>query len=165
MSSLFGKKTHTGEDNYMTPLHAWADIEKFIPNQKKIWESAYGDGSSSKYFRDNGYNVIHDDTLNYLDDEPDEWDIQITNPPYSIKKKWFERAKELGKPFIMIAPCFTISTGYMRELFGGEIQIIIPRRRIQFRKINEVEAKGKCNFDTFYYCWKIGLPRDIIYLH
>jgi hypothetical protein len=24
--------------------------------------------------------------------------------------------------------------------------------------------ESKCNFDCFYYCWKMALPRDIIWL-
>jgi hypothetical protein len=48
------------------------------------------------------------------------------------------------------------------------IQIIIPRRRIQFIKLVDGEVPedyaSKCNFDCFYYCWKMGLPRDIVWL-
>jgi len=48
------------------------------------------------------------------------------------------------------------------------VQIIMPRRRIHFLKmINGVVAENQkkaCNFDCFYYCWKINLPRDIIWL-
>ena len=49
-----------------------------------------------------------------------------------------------------------------------QLQIIIPRRRIQFVKLVDGEVpedyKSKCNFDCFYYCWKMNLPRDIVWL-
>ena len=59
----------------------------------------------------------------------------------------------------------------MRKLFSKDknpIQLIIPRKRIQFIKLvngKRVEGqKQRCNFDCFYYCWKMNLPRDIIWL-
>ena len=68
-------------------------------------------------------------------------------------------------------PCFKITTGYFRENFKDSddpIQIIIPRKRIHFDKqINGVTPEGwknSCNFDCFYYCYKMNLPRDIIWL-
>ena len=48
------------------------------------------------------------------------------------------------------------------------IQIIIPRRRIHFDKL--VDGKkpedfiNRCNFDCFYYCYKMKLDRDIVWL-
>ena len=71
----------------------------------------------------------------------------------------------------MIMPCSKLITQYFRKLFSNSespIQIIIPRKRIQFVKLVNGEIpedyKSKCNFDCFYYCYKIGLPRDIVWL-
>jgi hypothetical protein len=82
-----------------------------------------------------------------------------------------KRLVEIGKPFIVIMPAPKLFTQYVRTLFAKsdpQIQIIIPRRRIQFIKLVDGEVpedyKSKCNFDCFYYCWKIGLPRDIVWL-
>jgi len=76
----------------------------------------------------------------------------------------------LGKPF-MLMPSPKICTQYMRTLFAkteDPIQIVIPRKRIQFVKLVNGEVpenyESKCNFDCFYYCWKLGLKRDIIWL-
>ena len=30
--------------------------------------------------------------------------------------------------------------------------------------VNE-NQKNRCNFDCFYYCWKMNLPRDIVWLN
>jgi hypothetical protein len=61
-----------------------------------------------------------------------------------------------------------LTTQYIRQLFSGEqIQVVIPpHRRIQFGKMADGSAmwEGKCNFDCFYYCWKMNLPNDIIWL-
>ena len=78
------------------------------------------------------------------------------------------RLKELDKPFIMICPSSMLNTQYIKELFMNKLQIIIPRRRINFtKKIDGVIPKNwgdRCNFDCFYYCYKMNLERDIIWL-
>ena len=96
----------------------------------------------------------------------------VSNPPYSDTKKIILRLKELGKPFILIMPCSKLSTGYVRETFKDAehpLQIVIPRKRVQFIKIVDgvalEEQENKCNFDCFWYCWKIGLERDIVWLN
>jgi hypothetical protein len=68
----------------------------------------------------------------------------------------------LGKPFVVIMPCSTLTTRYFRDLFQ-DIQVIVPRRRIQFRKlVDGVEVpSGRCSFDCLYFCCRIGLPRDV----
>ena len=76
---------------------------------------------------------------------------------------------KIDKPFIIIMPSSKINTSYFRENFMNKgLQIIIPRKRIHFLKLVNGEAvkgwKNACNFDCFYYCYKIGLPKDIIWL-
>jgi len=48
----------------------------------------------------------------------------------------------------------------------SDLQIIIPRKRIQFIKIvdGKVDNRNACNFDCFYYCWKMNLPYGINWL-
>lgn len=76
--------------NYETPYEVWEQLSHLIPKDKIIWESAYCSGLSGEYWKKLGYNVIHknEDYFNY---EPDNYDIQITNPPFNNKKKWIER--------------------------------------------------------------------------
>ena len=82
-----------------------------------------------------------------------------------------EYLKELDKPFILILPCSKICTQYIRENFkntDSPLQIIIPRKRIHFNKqINGETPKGwknACNFDCFYYCYKMNLEKDLIFI-
>ena len=89
------------------------------------------------------------------------------NIPFSKSKDILNRLKELDKPFIMILPSSKINTQYFR-LFKNDIQLIIPPKRIHFDKQIDGETpegwKNSCNFDCFYYCYKMNLPRDIIWL-
>ncbi len=162
----FHTKTFIEHDDYMTPESAWINIKEYIPKNKIIWEAFYGDGNSGKYLEKLGFNVIHNQNDFF---KSAEGEIIVSNPPFSIKKKVLTRLKELDKPFILILPAYTITTQYIRELFKDDkLQIIIPRRRIHFdKKINGKTPenwKNVCNFDCFYYCYKMNLDKDIIWL-
>ncbi len=161
----FHTKTFAVHDDYMTPASAWHNIAHLLPKDKVLWEPFYGDGTSGQNLRNaTGCEVIHkpEDFFTY-----EAGDIVVTNPPFSKKKEVFARLKALGKPFVAICPASMLTTQYIRQLFAGEhLQIVIPRRRIQFGKLEggNVTWPNKCNFDCFYYCWKMGLPQDITWL-
>ena len=166
----FNTKTFIKHDNYMTPKSAWENISQFIPKDKVIWEAFSGNGNSSKFLNELGYEVICKDEDFF---ESDYGDIIVTNPPFSKKKEVFKRLKELNKPFVLICPQPMINTQYFSKLYQDEkpgiIQLIIPRKRIQFVKTDDEGTpyevqENKCNFDCFYYCYKMNLPKDIIWL-
>jgi len=161
---LCGFKKH---DDYMSPKYAWENIQQFIPKDKVIWEAFYGDGNSGDHLKELGFKVIHEEVDFF---ENNLGDIIVSNPPFSKSKDVMKRLKELDKPFILIMPSQKINTSYMREYFKGDkkLQIIIPRKRIHFIKlVNGVVPdnwKNATAYDCFYYCWKIGLEKDITWL-
>ena len=135
----FQTKTFSKHDDWMTPQSAWEAISHIIPKDRPIWEPFFGDGTSAGYLCELGCpEVIHLDEDFF---QSNHGEVIVSNPPFTIKKEVFARLKELGKPFIMICPAPMINTQYMRKLFAEEddpIQIIIPRRRIQFIKLVDV---------------------------
>lgn len=151
----------------MTPKYAWEDIKEYIPKDKVIWECFYGSGDSGKYLTELGFNTIHKE-IDFF--KNNEGEVLVSNPPFTIIPQILERLVELGKPFIMIMPVSKMSTQYYRKTFKNiELpQIIIPKKRIQFIKTVDGKVpdnyKSSANFDCFYYCWKMNLPRDIIML-
>ena len=150
----------------MTPKSAWENIKDYIPKNKVIWEPFYGDGASGKHLTELGFNVIHE-PIDFFTNNKGQ--VIVSNPPFSMKKEVLIQLKKNNKPFIMIMPSSAINTLYIRQLFADsndKLQILIPRRRIQFEKIVDgVKVQSnRCNFDCFYYCWKLNLPRDIIWL-
>lgn len=161
----FHTKTFIVHDDYMTPKSAWEAIKDYIPNDKTIWEPFYGDGKSGEYLRELGFTVIHE-PIDFF--ENNCGDIIVSNPPFSKAKEILTRLKELDKPFILLLPMSKINTQYVRNLFKSdkELQIIIPRKRIQFKKIKDgkEEDTNKCNFDCFYYCYKMKLEQSIFWL-
>ena len=159
--------THEREsDNYITNGDEWKRIKEFIPKDKVIWSPFYCDGKQKEHFKDLGFDIIHEDK-DFFAYEP-EFDIIVDNPPFSKKKEVLVRLKELDKPFIMIMPSSKINTSYFRAWKDKNIQIIIPRKRIHFQKLIDGKVpenwKNACNFDCFYYCYKMNLPNDIVWL-
>jgi hypothetical protein len=149
-------------DDYMTPFSAWEDVSPYIPRHLTLWEAFYGDGTSGHHLTELGFDVIHED-LDFFTHDLGE--CVVTNPPFSELPRVLARLRELGKPFVVIMPCSTLTTRYFRDLFQ-DIQVIVPRRRIQFRKlVDGVEVpSGQCSFDCLYFCWRLGLPRDVVFL-
>jgi hypothetical protein len=152
-------------DDYYTPKTAWDNIKQYIPKDKVIWEAFYGNGQSGTYLTELGFNTIHE-PIDFF--ENDKGDIIVSNPPFSIIKNIMKRLLVLDKPFILILPSSKINTSYFREWRDKHLQIIIPIKRIQFDKlVNGVRPeknKNSCNFDCFYYCYKMNLPQDLLWL-
>ena len=68
--------------------------------------------------------------------------------------------------FILILPTATISTKLMREIFEGEIKLILPPSRIFYRLLGTDEDEGapsSSSFGSAFFCWKINLEKDINY--
>ena len=162
----FHPKAFIKHDDYMTPKYAWDWIKDFIPQDKVIWEAFYGDGESGKILSDLGFNVIHEETDFFTNNLGD---VIVSNPPFTKKKAVMTRLKEIDKPFIIICPSSMLNTQYIRNLFKDDrLQIIIPNKRINFKKLIDGKVPDnwgdRCNFDCFYYCWKLDLPNDIVWL-
>ena len=158
--------TYQKHDDYMTPKYAWENIQQFIPKDKVIWECFYGDGKSGENLRELGFEVIHED-IDFF--ENNLGDILISNPPFTLKKEVFERLIKLDKPFIMISSQQLLFTQYFKKIMKDKkLQLIIPPKRIEFIKIQDgeyVDTRNRCNFDCFYYCYKMNLEKDITWLN
>lgn len=155
--------TFQADDGWNTPAYAWKAIAHLIPENKIIWEAFLLHNTSSKsleILRDLGLPTIGDHTIDFFN--ADFGDIIVSNPPYSIKKKVFERLALLDKPFILILPIATISKQFVKVLRRDLIQLIIPAKRMHFEK-EDIESR-RAWFDTCYFCYKMNLPNDITYL-
>jgi len=147
------------DDDYMTPKSAWESIKQYIPQDKIIWEAFYGDGKSGQYLHELGFTVIHE-PIDFF--QENRGDVVVSNPPFSLKMKVLKRLKELDKPFILLLPATTLGTRTLQDLYGNDIQLIIPKGRISYTK-NGKETKSVW-FASFFYCYKINLPRDLVIL-
>ena len=73
-------------------------------------------------FKDNGFNVLYshiDNDEDFLEYEPKEnYDIIITNPPFSIKNKILERCINLKKPFILLLSATCIQSASLINIIS-----------------------------------------------
>ena len=155
-------KKKDGCDEYYTPRSAWQEIESYLPKNKLIWEAFYNkDSLSPDYLRELGCSVVSED-VDFFQSNLAE--IIISNPPYSFKKKVFERLRELDKPFILLVPVSTITKQFYQDYFAQRCGIIIPKKRIHF--IKGKDQTTRCWFDTLFICYQIeGVgEKQIIYL-
>ena len=158
------KQEFHNDDQYNTTPEIWEMISHLIPKDKILFEAFLKDNWSSKsaiILRDMGFNVVGNPTIDFFNELP-EYDIIVSNPPYSMKKKIFQRLAVLDKPFILILPISTITKKFVKVLERDKIQMIIPSKRMQFEKAG-VEL-SRCWFDTCFLCYKMNLERDITFI-
>ena len=132
----FQHKTFIKYDDWNTPKYAWEDIIEYIPKDKIIWEAFFGDGKSGDYMKELGLNVIHEE-IDFF--KEDKGDIIISNPPFSLYREILDRLFLLDKPFIIILPSSKINTQYFRKWKDKGLKIIIPKKRIDFSKYDNIK--------------------------
>jgi len=148
-------------DNYITNKIEWERIKEYIPTDKKIWSPFYCDGKQKEYFKDMGFDIIHEDEDFFKNNKGD---IIIDNPPFSKKKEIFKRLKEIDKPFILIIPSVMLCYKYFQEYFSDNLQIIIPKTRIKFKHINSTNKNYTPPYASFFFCYKMNLEKDLIFI-
>ena len=151
-------------DNYITNRDGWESIKKFIPKNKIIYSPFYCDGSMKKYFKELGYDIIHNNEDFFKNYNKYKYDIIIDNPPFSKRHDIFKKLKEIDKPFIIICLSNLIACKYFTNLFNDNLQIIIPRSRTKFTKYQTTNNNYTPPMGTFFYCYKMNFDKDLIFI-
>lgn len=152
-------------DECHTLPYAVKPILKYIPDEWVIW--CPFDNEKSEFvrqFRNKGNKVIHShisegkDFYNY---EPiEKWDCIISNPPFTNKRKIFERALSFNKPFALIMSNTWLNDSAPKQLFmDRDLQLLMFDKRMKFE--NNGEVNNKITFSSSYFCFNI-LPKQII---
>lgn len=150
-------------DELFTPPEAVIPLLKYLPKQMVYWECTdFGYSNITSILRANDFIVKNShiqQNIDFLkDDPPFHYDAIITNPPYSMKDLFLERAYSLNKPFCFLMPITTlegVKRGMMFRKYG--VQLLVLDKRINFMK-----NKKNVWFNTSWFCWKI-LPKDLIF--
>ena len=142
-------------DIFDTPVCGILPLLKYLPNDRKlnIWECCdSGKSNISMLLKELGHNVISTDIINgfdFIKDIPSfDFDMIITNPPYSIKDKWLKKCYEYGKPFALLLPLTALEGESRNKLYLEKgISIIVLNKRLDFT--------GKKNtwFNTSWFVW------------
>jgi hypothetical protein len=128
-------------NDFQTPPEAIKPLLPYLPKKWTIWESASGKGNLVKAFKKEGYKVIASDIIkgqDFLKVFPNmKFDCIITNPPYSLKQQFLERAYKLNKPFAFLLPLTALETAKRQRLFERNgLEVILFDRRISFETPN-----------------------------
>jgi hypothetical protein len=107
-----------------------------LPEQAKkiiIYEPACGNGAISSVFQGRGFQVIASDLnfgenrSDYLTSEAPEYNVLITNPPFTLGVEFLKKAYESGKPFCLLLPVEYLSRKKSSALFfkhGIEVGLV-----------------------------------------
>lgn len=150
------------------PPYGVTPIIKYIPKNATVWCPFDKDESEFvKQITANGNKVIasHIDAgQDFYTYEPQEhWDCIVSNPPFSGKRKIFERALSFNKPFALIAPNTWWNDSAPAKVFRDkDLQILSFDYRMRFENKGVVEKK--ITFMSAYWCYNF-LPKQIIFEH
>ena len=154
-------KRNGSPDDFYTPDNAIKPLLNFIPKDWKIWECASGTGNIIDFFRKNGNDIFGTDVKegdDFLDSNRNDFDIIVTNPPFSLKDKFLEKCYSYKKPFALLLPITALEGKFRHKLYRKYgIQVILFDGRVQYRGHNS----GSCWFASAWFCFGLNLPKDI----
>ena len=154
-------------DECLTPGYGVEPILKYIPKGAVVW--CPFDRESSQFVQKIGLKnkVIFSHIAkgqDFYEYEPDEhWDSIISNPPFTNKKKIFERALSFGKPIALLMSNTWLNDSGSKVVFSQanrQMQLLLFDDRIRFNS-PDGRRNDKITFSSSYYCSDF-LPRDII---
>lgn len=88
--------------------------------------------------------------------EPEQRDIIVSNPPFTNKRKIFERCLSFNKPFSLLMSNTRLNDAAPKQLFKDkELQLLMFDKRIEY------SWNKKITFSSSYYCYNL-LPKQII---
>ena len=151
-------------DECYTPAYAVQPILEYIPKDAVVW--CPFDTPDSEFVKlISQTNVVVNSHLesgqDFFECEPQQWDIIVSNPPFTNKRAFFQRALDLGKPFALLMANTWLNDRAPMQLFEERgLQLLLLDRRTEFVQPNAT-VSGKITFSSSYFCCDL-LPRDII---
>lgn len=151
-------------DECYTPDYAVTPILKYIPEGAIVWCPFDLEHSEfvKQISKQNEVVYSHLETgQDFFTYEPDQWDVLISNPPFTNKRKFFERALSFNKPFAMIMTNTWLNDSAPKQLFKDkDLQLLMFDKRMKFN-MPDGRENDKITFSSSYYCWNL-LPKQII---
>ena len=173
------KKAFKAQDEYFTPsllvklllpyLIEW-DVDFTIKNGRRpiIWLPF--DTEDSQYFiilQEHGYKVVRshlNDDKDFFNYKPEQFDLIVSNPPFSTKDKIFTRCiYELKKPFVLLMNMMAINYQNIGEIFSAvnpKIQFIIPDKKVSFDGNTSSFCSGYVCYEFIDHTEFVHLPHN-----
>ena len=161
-----GKLMYSGgsNDECYTPDYGVKPILKYIPEDAVVW--CPFDTQESEFVKQiekqNEVTYSHIGTgRDFFEYEPFEWDVMVSNPPFTNKRKYFERALSFNKPFALIMTNTWLNDSAPKQLFmDKDLQLLMFDKRMKFIS-PDGRNNDKITFSSSYYCWNM-LPKQIV---
>ena len=153
-------------NDFQTPARALRPLIPFLKKDWLIWEPACGKENLVRGLNEEGFAVIKTDILynhDFLTWSPGTYDCIITNPPFSLKEKFLERAYNLGKPFAFLLPLTTLegrTRQALMQMYG--VEIILFDRRINFETPDG--SGGGSWFMTAWFTNGLGIGKELTFV-
>lgn len=151
-------------DECYTPAYGVKPILKYIPKGVRVW--CPFDTEESEFVKQisKQNDVVHSHISkgqDFFEYEPDQWDIIVSNPPFTGKRKVFERVLGFNKPFALIMANTWLNDAAPMRLFKyKDLQLLMFDKRMKFIQPYN-NNNNKITFSSSYFCWNF-LPKQII---
>jgi len=144
-------------DECYTPEYA---VRALVPHLEKfkgktIW-CPFDEATSNfvKVLESEGFNVVRshiNEGQDFYTHAPLDWDVMVSNPPFTNKRGIFERAIELGKPFALIMSNTWLNDAAPKQVFRNiPLQLLMFEERMKF--MNQDNSENKITFSSSYFC-------------
>ena len=144
-------------DECYTPEYA---VRALVPHLEKfkgktIW-CPFDEATSNfvKVLESEGFNVVRshiNEGQDFYTHAPLDWDVMVSNPPFTNKRGIFERAIELGKPFALIMSNTWLNDAAPKQVFRNiTLQLLMFEERMKF--MNQDNSENKITFSSSYFC-------------
>jgi hypothetical protein len=151
-------------DECYTPEYAVLPILEYIPKESIVWCPFDTEDSHFVRLISKTNKVVYSHISfgqDFFEFEPLEWDVIVSNPPFTNKRKFFERALSFNKPFALIMTNTWLNDSAPLKIFyEKEMQLLMFDKRIQFLAPDGTTI-GRPTFSSSYYCWNF-LPKQIV---
>lgn len=153
-------------DECYTPEYAVKPILKYIPQGAVVW--CPFDKQDSEFVkligRTNKVIASHiHNGQDFLEWEPEEnWDLIVSNPPFTNKRGMFERALSFGKPFALLMNIVWLNDSTPIKIYKKwkkDLELLLFDNRIHF--IQDGKDMGRPTFSSAYFC-SCFLPKQIV---
>ena len=147
------------KDEYYTPKILVDAILPYVLEGKIVWCPFDTADSEFVHALSVKNKVIYShiwEGMDFFEYEPTEYDIIVSNPPFTKKLEVLNRLYALGKPFAMVLPLPMLNYQEIGDFFlDKELQLLIVNKKVSF-------DGNTASFNNSYFCYQL-LPKDLMF--
>ena len=173
------KKAFNVQDNYPTPSILVNMLIPYLEKYELVFVTVHNrqpiiwlpfDTEESKYYtilKEKGFEVVRshlNDDKDFFTYQPEQFDIIVSNPPFSSKLDIMKRIIfDLKKPFVLLMNMMAINYQNISNLFQSvnpKIQFIIPDKKVSFDGNTSSFCSGYVCYDFIDHTEFVHLPHN-----